>query len=146
MKRFFSNARTILLIVLLIIIWINYYKIISYVPDKVFGLNIEYIFISIFLIFLIYESYKDFRSFEYTSRNFIIITDVIKIITFLILVVLFTKSYDKSNVDLTFERHRLITWVMITLSFVDVVKSFIKNDKYLKNSESDIVEKEYDKY
>ena len=114
--------------VAMLLLWINNTK------SRQMNFHIEIIIIILFLFAILLDLCSDVKSRKYSTTMFIIIADVVEIITLIALCYLHFKSVDKTNTELLWERAKNIRHVGLILILIPSIKSILKSQRFEKNN------------
>jgi len=127
LSKVIKNLPLIMITAAIILLWIN--KIIP----KQMNYYIEIIAILLLFAFLL-DLYLDIKNKEYSTQKFIIIADVVEIISYIALFYLQYKSVDETNTELLWERAENIRLVGLIMLLAPFLKSILKSQRFKINN------------
>lgn len=104
----------------------------KYIPQN----NIITIACILFFISFAVDLYMDIKSRKCMNSVFIIIADVIKMIAFIVICYYSFKPYEKTNIDLLWKRHDIISYSGLVISIMEGLKSVFEGKNSQKNKDS----------
>lgn len=122
-KHIVTSSLLIILIVMLLLF------IDSYITNSKINLIIEIICIVLFGIYFIYEGYKDITRNHFTTYKYIILSDIVTLIAFMVLCYLQYKRYVDTD-DLVMRVSRM-RWASVAITCTSFVRGSLKSDKFL---------------
>lgn len=100
-----------------------------WIDDKSIQSNfyIEIIIVILFLLYFVLELYLDikYRHYSITIAKFIIVADIVLIISFIALCYLHFRPIDKTNFDLLWERAENIRHISLIMLLIPSIKSIV---------------------
>lgn len=91
----------------------------------------EIIAIALFGVFYVYQVYADIKNKQYITYPYIIVADLVILLSFSLICYLNYKHYDSTDAIIT--GHSYIRWCVIMIGLVDLIRNKLKNEKYIKN-------------
>lgn len=91
----------------------------------------EVIAIALFGVFYVYQVYADIKNKQYITYPYIIVADLVILLSFSLICYLNYKHYDSTDAIIT--GHSYIRWCVIMIGLVDLIRNKLKSEKYIKN-------------
>lgn len=109
-------------------------NIIDLIPSKEVKSIIVIILAMLTFIAIIFETYDDLTKKQFTTNIYIILADIIEIISFGILGYISFKSYDTTNIEVILKRNDHIAAAKLFFLGAILVRSFLKSQRFKKKS------------
>jgi hypothetical protein len=128
------NKRNLLIsvVVILFILLLFLPKIIDLIPSVEVKFVVVSILASLTLIFMIIETYQDITKKQFTTTVFIVLSDIIQIVAFLVLGYLSFRSYDVINIEAVLTKNDARMLAIMLIFGANLVRTFLKSQRFEK--------------
>lgn len=124
-KSIFKSSMILILIALILL------STLDFIPNRDYKFLVEVISIALFGVFYMYQAYKDIKNKQYITYQYIIITDIIILLSFTLICYFNFKHYD--NTDSIIMGHSYVRWSVIMIGIADMIRNNFMSEKHIKS-------------
>ena len=120
------------LIIVLFVLLLFLPKIIDLIPSEEIKYSIIIIFSTLVLLLLIYLAYSDIRKKEYTTTMYIVLLDIIGIISYVYIGYVILTNSKEAGFDVVLQKNNTYTVGLVSLLCILILLRYLKSEKFIK--------------
>lgn len=121
---------TICILLLFLLLFLP--KIIDLIPSKDTRFIIYIILFILFFIHIIFETYHDIRKKQFTTKIYIVITDIIAIIAFTVLFYINFTNHNETNIEVVLQKSTYSMMALLFFAGAILIQTLLKNQRFKK--------------
>lgn len=132
------NIRSVLLIALIIVLLILLLflpNIINLIPDSRIKYGVTIVLSGLLFAYLLYLIYADLRNKQYVTTIYIVLSDIIIVLSFGVLAYTSFKRVDVKNIEALFLNFNMGLNAKLVLLCTTLLRSFLKSERFKKEKQ-----------